>query len=908
VAQTPAGKEAGRERRPKPTAPAQASPAQASPAQASPAKATPATAPAQAAAAPAPAAPTPAPQDEYLTGRKIGTWFLQHRFYFVDQNGDELLGKEEFEYFSDEFSYYQEAKNFRVADRNGDLHISPNELRNALDEELIYRRVQEKIEMGDLSRKYPALVTPTADFLKSQPEIAATLLGNFLWMSEHPDLVKALIEDKGWLNKQEKALFTLHKNLYWLASNPRKAEQLYKNPKVKKALPKLELWRKEHAEFIRDNGIELSDVFYALQLFDRERVELDNSDFSPLDSTQANVAMDSLTARLRHAREENANLTIELALLRDQSRQEQLKQQDRISALEKQLSAIQTDMSRTELERNKLTDQLLVQSESMRKLAIEKERQRATISAQGQQIASLSNAKDTLSTSLLSARSQNASLTASLGSQRNMVDTLQRKLNSESANNIRAKAQIEGLSANIKAANTRMDSLIKSTQQMDAERRVALEQATGLELALKGAEEELASSNVAQTRDDARVSDRLAENVRQREQIARLTTARDSLTREMQRLEVEKNALADRESRNRLAATAQAANVPQQPAAAVSAAAAAELDAAKKRITQMERDRVSLEDQIESNVRFIQAFSAEKEQLEAAVRELKAQNKSFDTANDSLSRILANSQGTDATARIARAARTSDSLRVVLKKAQEESQKTAASNKSLQEQMNRKNESDASLEQQRGELIAREQLVDQRTTIIAQRENTVKAQEERMKALDVKERELKQLEQRLKAQQETLARTPNVPAVAASNPTPAPTTASPTTKPAATASSATPNATRDANGAAVVDVKNANQQRIAVAAAEDLAKCMTYFDQKGLQPTMDGGKLVYDNILIPEIGSDTYGVQLYLAAGTTAAEKTLVITIQNSQGEYLTEDKYPVEALKTKILFKRIYR
>lgn len=898
-------------------------------------KPVPTTPPAATTPAPTPAA-TPEPQPDYLLGRKIGTWYLQKRFYMVDANGDELLDKAEFEYFADEFAYYLDAKNFRVADHNNDLHISPNELRAALDDELIHRRVQEKIEISDLTRRYPELASPTVANVQANPEVAGMLLGNMLWMTEHSDIVTALLADKSWLSKSDKALFTINKNLTWLASNPRKAEELYKNPKVKKLLTRLEPWRKAHLEFIRDNALEIRDITYAMQLFDREKVELDNYDFSPLDSTRSNAALDSLSARLRKAREENATLTADLALIREQSKQEQNKLQDRISYLEKQISAVQSDMARTELERNKLTDQIMLQSEAMRKLAVEKERQRVTIADQGQQIAALSTSRDTLSSALAGVRIENTALKGKIVTQNTRIDTLQRQVNTVVAERNQANAQVQSLTLNLRSANTRIDSMTVAFSQVDAERRAALEQATGLELALKGAEEALQSNSAAQSQAQGRIDERLAESVRQRDQLAKASAARDSLAREIQRLEIQNRDLAERESRARIAATANVAVGP-QPAAVASMPTPtagptfAEYETQRKRAEQLERERAALEEQLDSNVGLIQALGSEKDRLERAVSELQAQTRAFDRANDSLNRLLSSTAVRDLPARMANQQRTVDSLSAVLKQSQTEVVRLTTSNRALQEQSQRKAEGDAALEQKRGEILAREQQIEQRMTILTQKEAQIKAQEARLTALEAKERELKQLEQRLKQQEEALkkqaAATPATPAPAASTtttaaatpakPTPAPATATTTPAPSATPAkpatttttpATTPTAApRDANGAAL-NAPAAAQLRIAIPTTEDLSKIQTYFSQKNLSGEVNGNRIIFQNIKLIEIGDGTYTVQATLQPGASPTEKTLNIVVQAANGDFITEEKYPVEALKAKILFKRIYR
>lgn len=694
----------------------------------------------------------------------------------------------------------------------------------------------------------------------------------------------------------EATQIALHKNLTWLASNPRKAEKLYKDKKIVKLLPELEKWRKAHLDFIKSEPT-LRDTVYTLQLFDREKVamDMDENDFSAPQTVDARI--DSLTGKLRKVKAEAISLEAEIALQKEQYRIDTDKLREQQLLTQKQLDVSRADIARIELERQRLNDQLKAQGESLRKIAIEKEQHKATIAQQQQQINLLTTTRDTLTKNIGDVRQRNVNLSATLANQKAEADTLRRKLNDAVATINKNTATIQALNNQLQRGNTRFDSLQVVFRQMDAERKAAIEQTTGLELVMNSLQTDLATRRAQEAQLELRNKERLGETVRQRELINQLVAARDSLIREVARLEVEKSVSAERDMRNRLSQSAQQTVLPGQTAPEVAMPNnSAELAEAKKRIAQVEAEKNAIQEQLTSNIKFVEVAATEKSRTESLLGDLQMRNKTLASQHDSLTRVLALAQNKDVVTKLSKSNRTADSLRFELKKADENTRKLAAANSSLQEQMTRRNTTETSVEQQKGELIAREQQLQQQKTALEQREIAMKAQEEKYKGLLEKEKELKQLEQRLKQPQATAdTRGANDAAVTAPKPAaPATTSAKPTTAAPTTGNIAIP--------------KNVKMQKIAIPVSENMEKVVAYFSQKGYPPYFEDEKLVYRGVKMPEMGSGTYSITFFLT-GQLPNETTqsLMYFAQALNGENITEEKFPYETQKLRLLLNKIY-
>ncbi len=183
----------------------------------------------------------------------VGNWYLQERFLIADENDDALLNKAELQHFNKEFAYYLYGRNYQLTDLNMDGKLSFNEMSQRIESEFSFRQQMERKEIRELKSQYPQLADPSIDFLKSNPQLVASLFSNLEWMYTHGNLMLALSEDFGWTKNNPEALLNLQRNLCWLATNPQIARKLYQDRETARQLPELLSWRADHKSFLRSN-------------------------------------------------------------------------------------------------------------------------------------------------------------------------------------------------------------------------------------------------------------------------------------------------------------------------------------------------------------------------------------------------------------------------------------------------------------------------------------------------------------------------------------------------------------------------------------------------------------------------------------------------------------------------------
>lgn len=196
------------------------------------------------------------------TAEKVSKWYWKERFAAADANENALLEKSELAKFPSEFAYYLESRNFIIADENNDGELSYNEMQNKKNAEIAYRSTMENRQIRTLEGNFPELAKNPLTFLRSNPEMANTLFGNFTWMTKNAAVVSDLIKDKSWIDAATEAGNALNHNLCWMASNPNSAKYLYENRKNSFSTAELLGWRAEHIKFLRQNTV--MDNFYTI--------------------------------------------------------------------------------------------------------------------------------------------------------------------------------------------------------------------------------------------------------------------------------------------------------------------------------------------------------------------------------------------------------------------------------------------------------------------------------------------------------------------------------------------------------------------------------------------------------------------------------------------------------------------
>ncbi|MFN0204351.1 MAG: hypothetical protein ACKVTZ_22725 [Bacteroidia bacterium] len=78
-----------------------------------------------------------------------------------------------------------------------------------------------------------------------------------------------------------------------------------------------------------------------------------------------------------------------------------------------------------------------------------------------------------------------------------------------------------------------------------------------------------------------------------------------------------------------------------------------------------------------------------------------------------------------------------------------------------------------------------------------------------------------------------------------------------------------------------------------------------YFLGLGYSYTIDAGKLVYTNVVVPEISNKPMNISFYMRTSQTG-KRTLQGVFRYSTGVYITEDKYPAEYIKVLKFLQRI--
>lgn len=178
-------------------------------------------------------------------------WYLEERFILVDQDRDALLDQDEIGQFPQEFGYYMDPRNFLLSDTDGDGKLSYRETKSRVVVEFNFRYAKEVASLGRLFDQNPTLKLADASYLKANPELTTSLLGNLYWMNNNPVLARSVYSDQNWMQSHTNALASLQRNLCWLVTHPADAKSMYKQLKLSRQAPEMMSWRAAHKHFLR---------------------------------------------------------------------------------------------------------------------------------------------------------------------------------------------------------------------------------------------------------------------------------------------------------------------------------------------------------------------------------------------------------------------------------------------------------------------------------------------------------------------------------------------------------------------------------------------------------------------------------------------------------------------------------
>lgn len=184
---------------------------------------------------------------------QLGLWYVEHCFAQADKNRDGSLSMEELSYYREEFVYYLSPERFEREDRDADGLLNVREFRQSVMAAWAYRIRRDRHLLGRLYQQYAYLRDARVQYLKRFPNVTRQLLGNFLWLSEHYEIVDKLLSDSHWLRTHPLALAALHTNFRWLAEHPLLADKLYQLRFINDLFPEWNYWRTQHFYWMEDH-------------------------------------------------------------------------------------------------------------------------------------------------------------------------------------------------------------------------------------------------------------------------------------------------------------------------------------------------------------------------------------------------------------------------------------------------------------------------------------------------------------------------------------------------------------------------------------------------------------------------------------------------------------------------------
>lgn len=178
-------------------------------------------------------------------------WFLRQLFLLADFNGDGQLNRAEAAHLSSQWDYYHEETGFTQSDLDQDQLLSIDELRMTAWKAMLHRLSTDEQELRRLHQQYSHLGGAQLKYLQRHPQVAASLLGNVVWVREHESLVKKLAKDRAWLRENPEAADALQNNFILWMESPSLARGYYERPPAGSDAAMFEAWRSLHKHYLR---------------------------------------------------------------------------------------------------------------------------------------------------------------------------------------------------------------------------------------------------------------------------------------------------------------------------------------------------------------------------------------------------------------------------------------------------------------------------------------------------------------------------------------------------------------------------------------------------------------------------------------------------------------------------------
>ncbi len=181
-------------------------------------------------------------------------WYNDTRIKVSDRNNDGELQLNEIVPRRTNFLFYLNQSNFKKTDIDQSNSLNQRELIQHFTEEQLFMQKFWREQLDKLTKAFGEEQLNNKAYLKRNAGLLKQLLQNNVWLRKNDQIVEEIFEDKEWVEKHRTLIRAFSNNIYYFASNPRKAIEWYKQPQMGKgASEEFKILRQLHIKYLNKN-------------------------------------------------------------------------------------------------------------------------------------------------------------------------------------------------------------------------------------------------------------------------------------------------------------------------------------------------------------------------------------------------------------------------------------------------------------------------------------------------------------------------------------------------------------------------------------------------------------------------------------------------------------------------------